>query len=275
MSIKFSLNRMSIPRSTYADFLKVAQNLGVSGIEIRNDLPGVEMNDGSEAADILAATNAAGVEIASINALQRFDQFDDAKKDEAEKLAQYAKACGAKAIVLCPTCDRNDKRSEEKRFEDLVHALKNLGPILEANHLTGLIEPLGFEICALRHKGVAVKAIQASGYENAFKVVHDTFHHYVAGEQAFYPEWTGLIHISGVESAQVERPGMLDMHRVLVNKDDRLGNIPQLQYLLNAGFKGYVSFEPFAEEVASLSVEEAEKQLGESICFIKKGLNLS
>lgn len=275
MSIKFSLNRMSIPRSSYADFLKVAKNLGVSGVEIRNDLPGVELNDGSKAEDILAATNAAGVEIASINALQRFDQFNPEKKAEAEALAQYAKACGSKAIVLCPTCDRNDKRSAEERFADLVDSLTNLGPILEANQLIGLIEPLGFEICALRLKGVAVKAIKESGFPNVFKVVHDTFHHYVAGEQEFFPEWTGLIHISGVESVQVERPGMLDMHRVLVGKEDRLGNIPQLQYLLNAGFNGYVSFEPFAEEVASLSIEEAEKQLGESIAFIKAGVNLS
>ena len=41
-------------------------------------------------------------------------------------------------------------------------------------------------------------AIRAAGGEGCYRLVHDTFHHHLAGETAFFPEWTGLVHISGV-----------------------------------------------------------------------------
>ncbi|MDI9682291.1 xylose isomerase, partial [Burkholderia cenocepacia] len=65
----------------------------------------------------------------------------------------------------------------------------------------GFIEPLGFEECALRRKSDAVKGIYAAAGEPVFRLVHDTFHHYLAGEDIFFPNLTGLVHISGVEEA--------------------------------------------------------------------------
>jgi 2-keto-myo-inositol isomerase len=79
-----------------------------------------------------------------------------------------------------------------------------------------------------------------------FKLVHDTFHHAVAGEDAFFPERTGLVHISGVEDPGLALASMRDPHRVLVGPRDRIGNVGQVAQLLAGGYAGYLSFEPFA-----------------------------
>ena len=69
----------------------------------------------------------------------------------------------------------------------------------------------------------------------------------------FYPEWTGLVHISGVSDLKVAVNDMLDAHRVLVDEGDRLGNIAQIRTLIAAGYKGPFSFEPFSAEVQNLA----------------------
>ena len=45
---------------------------------------------------------------------------------------------------------------------------------------------------------------------------------------------------------------MRDPHRVLVDRDDRLGNIAQMRALLAGGYAGPFSFEPFALSVHAL-----------------------
>ena len=75
-----ALNRMSAPRLTLPDYLALCQRLHVTHIEIRNDLDGVEINDGTSAAQVKALTAEAGITIRSINALQRFEQFDQTRR---------------------------------------------------------------------------------------------------------------------------------------------------------------------------------------------------
>ena len=103
-----------------------------------------------------------------------------------------------------------------------AHPRFKLAPILREYGILGFIEPLGFEECALRHKRTAVEAIRAIGGLDVLRLVHDTFHHHLSGEDIFYPELTGLVHISGVADADVTVDQMLDAHRVLVDPRDRL-----------------------------------------------------
>ncbi|SDO27585.1 2-keto-myo-inositol isomerase [Rhodoferax sp. OV413] len=269
-SIPFSINRISAPRIPFADFTALVKRLGVQAIEIRNDLPEAEMVNGAKAADIGAAAIAQGLTIRSINALQRFEQFDAKRLQEATDMIAYAVACGAEALVLCPTNDLRDKRTPNQRHLDLVHALTQLKPLLDAAGLVGLVEPLGFEECAVRRKSQAVRAIREIGGEDTFKLVHDTFHHHLAGEGLFFPELTGLIHISGVEDTALTPSQMRDSHRVLVGASDRLGNAAQLNTLLNAGYAGYVSFEPFAEEIAA--AKDIEQQLASSMAYLTQAV---
>jgi 2-keto-myo-inositol isomerase len=268
-TIRFAINRISAPTMPFADFAAMSKRLGVEAIEIRNDLKGVELVDHTPARDVGAITKAAGLKLRSINALQRFDQFDAAREAEAIELADYAVASGTESLVLCPTNDLKDARSPEQRHADLVNALRGLQPILASRGLTGLVEPLGFEECAVRRKSQAVLAFEEIGAsaKATFKLVHDTFHHHLAGEGLFFPEWTGLVHISGVEDKAVTVGDMRDAHRVLVGSADRLGNIPQLRTLLAAGYAGYASFEPFAAEIAA--AKDIEKQLASSMAYLQ------
>jgi 2-keto-myo-inositol isomerase len=184
-------------------------------------------------------------------------------------MARYARDCGAEALVMCPL-NSPDSRTTDERYAGLVAALRGLRPILKDHGLTGLVEPLGFEECALRHKSVAVRAIEEAGHDGTFMLVHDTFHHHLAGEDRFFPEHTGLVHISGVEDTALGVGEMRDAHRVLVGDQDRLGNLSQLRRLLDLGYGGLVSFEPFAESVAAAT--DIEAQLAASMAHIRAGV---
>ena len=131
-------------------------------------------------------------------------------------------------------------------------------PILDRAGILGFVEPLGFAECSLRLKREAVEAIEAVGGAGTFKLVHDTFHHYVAGETELYADRTGLIHVSGVSDPAVGVERMRDPHRVLVDARDRIDNVGQVRALVAAGYAGPVSFEPFSADVHAMPrVEDA------------------
>lgn len=267
----FALNHMVAPRRSSLDLMQLARSLGLDRIEIRNDLPGVAMHDGTPAAQVRREAEQTGVAILSINALQRFDAWNDALALEAAALAAYARDCGAAALVLCPTNAVDDLRGDTRRRDDLRTALRELMPILSDCGVRGLVEPLGFAECALRRKRDVANAIEAVGGDGAFSIVHDTFHHFVASEQESFPELTGLVHISGVENPALARADMRDMHRVLVGEADVLGNVEQIRTLLRGGYAGPLSFEPFAAQVHALA--DPSDALRESMAAICTGLD--
>ncbi len=98
-------------------------------------------------------------------------------------------------------------------------------------------------------------------------MVHDTFHHHLANEHEFFPELTGLVHISGVEDAEAPLNSIRDGHRVLVGEGDILGNAAQIDTLLSTGYSGYLSFEPFATSVHELA--DIQQALGASIAHLQ------
>jgi 2-keto-myo-inositol isomerase len=246
--ISYAVNHMVAPRRSFAELLELATSLGLDQVEIRNDLDGVALRDGTPPDRVRAQTDAAGVRILSINALQRFNDWNDARAAEASALARYAQGCGAEALVLCPVNDANWRLAETERRERLQAALRALAPILEGAGITGLVEPLGFEQSSLRFKADAIEAIEETGLGERFRIVHDTFHHYLSGEPRFYPEWTGLVHISGVDDPDLPLDRMRDEHRVLVDVNDRCGTLLQILALME-GCDGPYSFEPFAASV--------------------------
>ena len=69
----------------------------------------------------------AGVTIISINALQRFNEWTAEREREAVELADYAQACGAKALVLVPVNDGSGRANGERQG-NLRVALKALKP---------------------------------------------------------------------------------------------------------------------------------------------------
>lgn len=248
--LPFALNHMTVARLSYADLLDLAADLGCVGVEVRNDLPR-PLFDGMapEAAGELARRK--GLRLLAVAEVKRFNDRSAETGAEALALIKVAAAAGAEAVSLIP---RNDGRGmgNGERQANLRLALKELAPMLEDHGLIGLIEPLGFAICTLRAKSEAVEAIEALNAKGRFRLVHDTFHHALAGGGAYFPDHTGIIHISGVVDPAVRLDEMRDPHRVLVDDTDRLGNIAQIRALSAGGYTGPASFEAFAPSVHAL-----------------------
>jgi 2-keto-myo-inositol isomerase len=255
---KFALNHMAAARLDLPAFFALAARLGMTSVEIRNDLDGLPIADGASPQEVRAEAERHGVAIASINALQKFNAWNAAREAEAIALADYAQACGATALVLVPLNDGTGRGNGERQA-NLRVALKALKPILTSRGLIGLVEPLGFEICSLRRKSEAIEAIDAVGGADVFRLVHDTFHHHLAGEDDIFAGRTGLVHISGVRDGGLAVGDLRDPHRVLVDADDRIGNLRQIGALTGAGYHGLFSFEPFAPSV------HADPELAQSL----------
>lgn len=261
--MRFAVNHITAPKLSTADFFTMARSLGISEVEIRNDTPDVMGTVTPE--EVKAEAERQGITILSINALYPFNVWSGDLPDRAAKMADYAHDCGALSLVMCPLND-----GTPVAFDDLVAALGEMKPILEEGGLTGLIEPLGFPVSSLRTKAEAVRAVEAAGGREFYKLVHDTFHHHLAGEAEIFPKWTGLVHISGVVDPSVPVDGMLDEHRVLVDGADRLENLAQIEALREAGYDGPFSYEPFAAEIHALG--DPESALRESMDFVRSGV---
>lgn len=268
-ALRFVLNHMVAPALPPEAFFALARSLGCSAVEMRNDLDGNALADGTPPARLGEAAARAGVTILTINALQRFNDWNSARAAEAEDLARACADCGAAALILVPTNDGTGCAPDERR-ENLRRALAELTPILERHGILGYVEPLGFAVSSLQLKSEAAAAIRDLGLTERCRITHDTFHHHLAGEAAIFPDLTGLVHISGVTDPGVAVADMRDSHRVLVTPGDRLDNLEQIARLRAAGVAAPLSFEPFAEAVHRAADIRAD--LAQSIDFIRAGL---
>lgn len=273
---KISLNRIIYPKLKLEDFYKFVKDLGLNKIELRNDLPGGEIIDGYSHEQLKELSKKYGVEILTINALQKFnlDAILPETIKELKKLINLSLSIGCKAIVLCPNNDVNDKRNSEEIFKETVKALKSFGPLFQESGMQGYLEPLGFEECSLRSIVTAMKAIQESNYP-IYKIIHDTFHHHIGPdtfdtiENDYDISYTGLVHISGVE-CNIPVEECRDNHRVLVTEQDRLQNKEQIELLLKLGYAGNISFEPFSETIQEMGIEKIKSAINHSIEYISK-----
>jgi 2-keto-myo-inositol isomerase len=249
--IPFALNHMTVARLGFGELIDLAARLGCIGVELRNDLP-QPLFDGRDPATAGQMIRDRGLRLLALAEVKRFNDWSDDKAAEARALMGIARAAGAEAVSLIPRNDNGGMGNGERQAALRV-ALKALKPMLEDHGLTGLVEPLGFDICALRHKAEAVEAIEAIGGRGRFRLVHDTFHHTLAQGGPIFADHTGIVHISGVTDRSLSTAQMTDAHRVLVDGDDLLGNAEQIGALLAAGYKGPVSFEAFSPVVHALA----------------------
>jgi len=266
--IHFALNHMTVARLSFRELVALSRQLGCVGIEVRNDLP-QPLFDGMDPAEAGAHVRDTGLRLLAVAEVKRFNDWSPDKEAEALALIRIARAAGAEAVSLIP---RNDNlgMGNGERQANLRVALKALKPLLEDHNLVGMVEPLGFEICALRYKSEAVEGIEAIGGKGRFKLVHDTFHHTLAHGGPLFPEHTGIVHVSGVVDQQIGINDMRDPHRVLVTQADRLGNVEQIAALQAAGWNGPVSYEAFSPEVHASTNPLAD--LTASISFIRESL---
>ncbi|UCG09412.1 MAG: TIM barrel protein [Desulfobacterales bacterium] len=271
---KISLNRILFPVASLEDFFKITSDMGLNKVELRNDLPQIGIIDPYSFEQVKGLSEKYDIQILTINALQKFNLGAVLPKvlEELKELIKLAVSIDCGAIVLVPNNDVDDKRGSEVMMKETVTALKAFGPLLEDSGILGYVEPLGFKQCSLRSKVTAIKAIQESGCRN-YKIVHDTFHHHLGPDtndifktnyNIFY---TGLVHVSGVES-DLPAHQYKDDHRVLISDRDHLKNLEQLELLLKLGYNGDISFEPFATEVQTMDIEALKAAIHQSIDFM-------
>jgi 2-keto-myo-inositol isomerase len=271
---KISLNRILFPAGSLETFFKLSSDMGLSKIELRNDLEGIGIIDPYSPQQVKRFSEKYGIKILTINALQKFNLGAILPKalEQLKELIRLSVAIDCAAIVLVPNNDLNDKRRLEAIMKETVAALKVFGPLFEDSGILGYIEPLGFEECSLRSKVTALQAIQESGCRN-YKIVHDTFHHHLGPDtddtlkNNYDISYTGLVHVSGVES-KIPPNKYKDDHRILITDRDRLKNREQIELLTKLGYNGDISFEPFAREIQGMEIEALKAAVNQSIEFI-------
>jgi len=268
---------MTFPDSTAMDLIHISKELEFQGVELRNDIRSGDPQDGFTAAELREAADAGNQTIFSINALQRCNDGSMTQNlvDSLQRLARKAQSLAIEAIVLCPVNDHGDPRTDSECHAELAANLRKFAPVLEADGVIGLLEPLGFAQSSLRSITAAVRAIDEVD-SDAFKVVLDTFH-FALGTDSYedlerYPlEHIGLVHISGVEE-DLPFTEMLDDHRVLVTEDDRLGTCRQVAALVDRGYTGPISYEPFSTSLQDLPREELIERVRASADYIRSRL---
>lgn len=269
LQTRFALNHMAAPRLDFDRFFALSARLGCADVELRNDIAGQALLDGTSPDLIRAAAARHGQKILTINALQRFNDWSATRADQAEALAVACARIGAAALILVPKNDGTGCGDGERK-SNLAAALRGLAPILARHGIMGYVEALGFDTCSLRLKSEAAEVIHHLGLRDRFRLTHDTFHHHLAGEPTLFPDLTGLIHISGVTDPTVAVADMRDSHRVLVDGNDRIGNLAQIRALQAAGVTAACSFEPFSASVHDSAT--LPDDLSASISYIRKAL---
>ena len=255
---RIALNRIIYPNLDLEGFVALTAELGLSMVELRNDLPSGQIIDGMEPEKVRELADQYGTSIVSINALQRFNLLSQlpAAMEELSELLELSAAIHCPAIVLCPLNDEEDTREPQQSFEETVRCLQACQPMFADAGVMGYIEPLGFTESSLASLITAQAAIRES-QAPCYRLVYDTFHHAIGPdsieklETELNVELIGLVHASGVEG-DLPRERYRDEHRVLITEADRFQNVEQISFLLSRGFAGPVSLEPFSAEIQNL-----------------------
>jgi len=268
--MRFALNHSIAPLIPIVDFLDLAGDVGVDAVELRDGLPpGWEFPDSAnvlllDPVDLRAMAADAGLEILTINALQRFDQWDRERTQQAHEMIEFAAQAGIGAIVLCPSVATTGSPALPS---GLATALDALQPMLSDAGVKGLIEPLGFPTSSIRLKAVVDAELAARGNPACLGIVHDTFHHAIAQDPTVSAN-TLLVHLSGVTTSDLGLDQLGDRHRVLVDGHDTIANLEQVRQL-GVLYEGHWSLEPFASSVGSSAT--LADDLRASLAFIAAG----
>jgi 2-keto-myo-inositol isomerase len=266
--IRFSLNRTVAPRLPLDGFLKLARKVGVEAIEIRNDIEDQEFANGMSAVEARQRIAEQGLKVASINALQRFNDWTPDREHEAKGLFAYAAALGAPGIVLCPVVEAGHGWGDAELARKLREALRAIKAIASDHGVIGYVEPLGMVDSTLRSQSLAVEAIEDVGGAGPLQLCYDTFQFYRASDVRLFPQHIGLVHVSGITRTDLAREELTEPDRGFVDTSDICGTIGQLRAIRAAGYGGYVSMEPFDPAIQGRA--DVSEELGRSLDHLRQ-----
>ncbi|CNG95732.1 TIM barrel protein [Yersinia kristensenii] len=271
---RFCINRKIAPSLSIESFFSLVKKCGLNKVELRNDMLGGKVTDELSSAQLNALADEYEIEIVTINALQYFNlpEHRPALLKETENMLKQAKAINCRGVILCPNCSANDRRSAEQKEQDTVEALVLLAPLFKKYQVTGLVEPLGFEISSLRSHLLTQSIIRKSAAP--YKMVLDTFHYYLSDiAQAEFDahidiNTIGLVHLSGVEEARLKHT-LTDEDRIMLSEQDKLNSKQQVANLERLGYQGIYAFEPFSSQLNTWSETDIEREIHQSIVYLQ------
>ncbi|CNG95396.1 Predicted sugar epimerase [Yersinia thracica] len=271
---RFCINRKIAPNLSIESFFRLVKKCGLNKVELRNDMPGGKVTDELSSAQLNTLTDEYGIEIVTINALQYFNlpEHRPALLKEAENMLKQAKAINCRGVILCPNCSANDRRSAEQKEQDTLDALVLLAPLFKKYQVTGLVEPLGFEISSLRSHLLTQSIIRKSAAP--YKMVLDTFHYYLSDiapaefDAHIDINTIGLVHLSGVEEARLKST-LTDEDRIMLGEQDKLNSKQQVANLERLGYQGIYAFEPFSSQLNTWSEADIEREIHQSIAYLQ------
>lgn len=247
--------------------MQLAESVGVNHVEIRNDIEGQELFDGTAADEVRETLAERGLRVASLNALQQFNRWNDERAGQARTLASWTRQLGAAGIVLCPLIDAAAPWNEAEKVRQLIDGLRALRPILQDAGITGYVEPLGMPGSTLKSQRMAVEAIGEIDGWDTYALCYDTFQYYRCGDDRIWPEHVGLVHVSGITRTDLSPEALTEPDRGFVFADDRVGNVEQLLALKAAGYHGVISMEPFSP--ATQADPAIAERLAESLAYLR------
>lgn len=271
MTVTFALNRTCAPHYSLAEFIALAQKVGVQAVEIRNDIEGREFADGMPASELKSRLDDAGLKLASVNALQRFNEWTPTRAEDAKRLIAYSAELGAPGVVLCPTHLPGDDQHADAHAR-LCEGLAALKPIFADSGVIGYVEPLGMRHSSMNRQAQAIAALDDIGGGGDFQLCYDTFQHFRASDDALFPDRIRLVHISGIARPDLAPDELTEPDRGFVFLGDRVGNIARLRVMVDAGYSGFVSMEPFSPETQN--DPKVADRLRASIDYIKGAARL-
>jgi 2-keto-myo-inositol isomerase len=263
------LNRKTAPGLDLEAFFHAARELGVSQVELRNDLGAGLITDGLPAGEFNALAAKYGMKVLTINTLYPFNLLE--RRGEVARRAEEYLALAAEidcpAIIMCPL-NEPDSRTAERNRRETLDSLKFFGELFAKHGRQGLIEPLGFPGSSLRHSLEAQELLREA--KSDFKLVIDTFHHHLSGvETSAFNRGIdigriGLVHLSGVED---QRPAdqLTDEERLMLSERDVLKTASQVENLESIGYRGVYSFEPFSTKLNQWDESRVKQEVKSSL----------
>lgn len=246
--IKRALNQKTARHLSYGHFLNLAKELGCIGVEPRNDL-GRPLFDGISPRPAGSMARERGLRLLGLSEVYPFNDWSDERANAVQALIDSADESGAETISLIPRVDGSGTE-DGIRQQVLRDVMREMLSMLKGRKVLALIEPIGFASSSLKDKAELVEAIEAVGGPMKFKLVHDTFQHAIAGGGPIFPQYTAMVHISGISDPAPALNGTLDARRVLVDHNDRCGTVEQIEAFLDAGYAGAFSFECTSASIA-------------------------
>ncbi len=263
-----AINQRSAKHLPFEAFLDLAAATNCVGVEPRNDL-GRPLFDGIAPSVAAELAKQRGLRILALGEIYPFNNWNRERETQVRVLLDAAIESGAESIILIPEVNLAQTHTRQLTAAT-VSAMDAIAYMLEGTGVTGLIEPIGFNSSSIRTQADVVPLMTALGKDNPFKLIHDTFQHFISGDNDYFAEHIATVQISGVSDPTVVLDESQDGHRVYVEAEDRCENIAQLKALFSRGFDGPVSFE--TTEVALLDAPDLEAQMRKSFEYIERRL---